>query len=745
MEYIKWLDELTKDSGSIAGGKAANLGEMVGLKLPVPQGFVVITKAFEKFIELNRIKDQISQMIEKCDVENTEQLLQTSKNVKNLILHGEYPQAIKYEITQAYNQLCVSRDIALPEIIPLLSAGREYAVVIVRSSATTEDLPTASFAGQQASFLNVKGVKDLVEKVKECWASLYEPRAIFYRAKHGFKHASIAVVVQRMVPSDKSGVMFTVNPSTGENNILIEACWGLGEILVQGEVEPDRYVVSKTGEILEKKIGRKERMRVRDVVSDRTIETSVIKEKINAQVLTDDEIIRLAKFGLVLEEHYQEHQDIEFAIEKTRIFILQTRAVTTEAKVEEKEIKGEAILKGLGSSPGIASGTVRIVQTVEDLVKVQKGDVLVTRMTSPDMVVSMSRSVAIVTDEGGITCHASIVGREIGLPVIVGTQTATKTLKDGMLITVDAYNGFVYPGEVAVEKPVVEEVEAKTETLVKVNLAFVLPNLEEIASKSDGVGLLRIEHMIIQSGIHPAKLLREGKKEDYIQILLNGIRSIAQAFYPKPVWVRTLDARSDEFRNLEGGQEEPEEDNPMLGWHGIRRSLDEPDLLKAEFEAVKKLHEDGLTNVHVMLPFIISVKEFNKSKEIGREILPETVKLGIMVETASAALLIEDFCKAGIGFASIGSNDLIQSVLCVDRNNARISNLYSEFHPAVLKLMEHVVKTCNNYNVESSICGESGSNPEMAKLLVNFGIRSISCNIDAIDKIRKIVYEAEES
>jgi pyruvate,water dikinase len=758
MEYIKWFDELTKDSGPIAGGKGANLAEMANLRLPVPPGFVVTTKAFDKFIEFNQVKEKIQGLIEGCDVDDTEELMQTSKNIKQLILGGEYPQAIKYEITQSYNKVSLSRDIELPAIIPLLSAGREYAIVAVRSSATAEDLPTASFAGQQATSLNVKGITDLIEKVKECWASLYEPRAIFYRAKHDVKRTSIAVIVQRMIASEKSGVMFTINPSTGEENIMIESTWGLGETLVQGEVEPDRYIISKTGEMIEKTIGVKTKMRVRDMASDKTIEIPVPRDKINQQVLNDNEILKIANYGLILEEHYQKPQDVEFAIEKNRIYLVQTRAVTTEAKgvtaeaeVEEKKIKGEPILKGLGVSPGIATGTVRIVYKSEDFEKIQKGDILVTEMTSPDMVVVMSRSAAIVTDSGGATCHAAIVGREMGLPVIVGAQSATKTLQNGQLVTVDAYHGLVYPGEIAVEKPIVEEEvkekakeKVETKTLVKVNLAFILPNLEDIASKTDGIGLLRIEHMITKSGIHPAKLIREGKKEEYIKILLDGIKPIAQAFHPKPIWVRTLDARSDEFRNLEGGEDEPREDNPMLGWHGIRRSLDEPELLKAEFEAIKVLHEEGLNNVHIMLPFIISVEELRKAKDTAKEILPETAKLGIMVETAAAALIIEDFCKEGIGFASIGSNDLTQSVLCVDRNNARISGLYSEFHPAVLNLMEHTIKTCSQYGVESSICGESGSNPEMAKLLVGFGIKSISCNIDAIDKIKQTVHELEE-
>jgi pyruvate,water dikinase len=472
----------------------------------------------------------------------------------------------------------------------------------------------------------------------------------------------------------------------------------------------------------------------------------VPKDKISTQVLTDEEVKRLASYAVTLENHYKKPQDTEFAIERNKIYIVQTRPVTTASKMEKRKIEGEPLVKGLASSPGIVSGTVKIVYNLQDLVKVEKGDILVTKMTTPDMVVTMSRSVAVVTDEGGVTCHASIVGREMGLPVIVGTQNATKILKDGMIVTVDAFNGLVYPGKIEIEKPVVKEEKmenVETKTSVKVNLAFILPNLEEIASRVDGVGLLRIEHMITQFGIHPAKLIREGKKEEYIKILMDGIGPIAKAFNPKPVWVRTLDARSDEFRNLQGGEEEPKEDNPMLGWHGIRRSLDEPELLKAEFEAIKKLHEQGLTNVQIMLPFIISIDEFRKAKEIAKEILPATAKLGIMVETAAAATIIEDFCKEGIEFASIGSNDLTQSVLCVDRNNARIAGLYSEFHPAVLKLIENMIKTCNRYNIESSICGESGSDPEMAKTLVNYGIRSVSCNMDAIDKIRKIVHETE--
>lgn len=750
MGYILWLDQIKKEDFNLVGGKAYNLGIIAQLKLPVPDAFIVTTKAFDEFLETTGIKGQVQKLIEECDVENTQQLLETSDKIKKLIVSQDIPVKIKSEIIEAYKGLSFSNKIINEQALKLIAAGREFALVAVRSSATAEDLPQFSFAGQQMTYLNVKGIKDLVDSVKKCWASLYEPRAIFYRAKSGITNASISVIVQRMINSEKSGVMFTVNPATGEDNIIIEACWGLGETLVQGEVEPDRYSVSKDGEILDKKIGKKIRRRIRDFATDRTVEVPVPKNLIDAQVLTDEEVLKLAEYGILLEKHYGRAQDIEFAIENNRIYIVQTRAVTTEAKKEEIKVRGEPILRGLGSSPGIATGNVKIVYSLQDLTKVQQGDILVTRMTSPDMVVTMSKCAAIITDEGGVTCHASIVGREMGLPVIVGTQTATKTLHDGQLVTVDAYHGLVYAGKVEIEKPLPKEkIELpegiSTVTQIKVNLAFALDNLEEIAKKTDGVGLLRIEHMIIKSGIHPAKLIKEGKSEEYIRILMNGIREIAKPFAGKPVWVRTLDARSDEFRNLEGGEEEPKEDNPMLGWHGIRRSLDEPELLKAEFEAVKRLHEEGLTNVHIMLPFVISVDEFRRAREIAEEVgLQDDIKIGIMVETPASALSIERFCREGIDFISFGSNDLAQLTLGIDRNNAKIAKLFSEIHPAMKKQFKYVIRVCKKYGVESSICGEAPSNiPEIVEFLVKEGITSLSVNVDAIDKVRSQVYKIE--
>ncbi|MDE1844922.1 MAG: phosphoenolpyruvate synthase [Thaumarchaeota archaeon] len=739
MRYVRWLQEITKNDIPIAGGKGANMGEMVRMGMPVPSGFIVTTAAFERLIQIHNVSDKIKMMLDVLNVEDTDMLMSTSKKIKELVISLDFPNEIKSEIIDSYKKLS---HVDNKSATNLSESDAEF--VAVRSSATAEDLPGTSFAGQQASFLNIKYEANLIEAVQKCWASLYEPRAIFYRTKNNFKNPSIAVVVQRMVNSDKSGVMFTVDPISGENMMIIESIWGLGEYLVLGEISPDHYVVDKTGKILQKKIGQKPIALVRDHVTGKSIQIKIPDEKIGAQVLTDEEIFKLVKYGKQLEEYYGKPQDVEFAIEQSDIKIVQTRPVTTKAKTSEGKMTGVQILQGMGASPGIATGKVKIVKNINEIAKIEEGDILVTTMTSPDLVPKMSKSAAIITDLGGATSHAAIVSREMGLPAIVGTGNGTNILKDGQIVTVDAYAGIVYEGAVSItvekaREPLVE----KTQTKVKVNLVFA--DKMDVASRTDGVGLLRIEHMVTKSGIHPAKLVREGRSEEYIQILTGGIKPIATKFYPKPVWVRTLDARSDEFRNLEGGDAEPHEDNPMLGWHGIRRSLDEPNMLKAEFEAIKRMRAEGLTNIHVMLPFVITVNEFRKAREIANEIgMGKDFNLGIMVETPACVFSMEEFCKEGIGFASFGTNDLTMLTLGVDRNNAKIAKLHSEFHPSVLYMLHHVIDICNKYNVESSICGEAGSNPEMVKLLVKWGIRSVSCNMDAIYKIREAVSSVEK-
>ena len=755
--YVIGLDQISKDDITIAGGKGANLGEIIKVGIPVPKGFVVTTTSFDRLLEENNLEPRIRTVIESTLVDDTAKLFEASRKIKEIILSSQMPPEVESVIIEAYETLAAEKN-------KLNSKTKESVfAVAVRSSATAEDLPTASFAGQQATFLNVKDEKDLIESVRRCWASLFEPRAIFYRAKQGVSRSSIAVIVQEMVNSDKSGIIFTIDPSNGKNILLFEAIWGLGESIVSGKVTPDMYKVGKEkgnkGIIIEAQISNKTKMLTRDPKSGNTVEVLLSQRKSNAQVLNEQEILELATYSTMLEDHYGgQPQDIEFAIESDKIMILQTRAVTTKAgkNIEPVKFKGtkqKELIKGIGASPGIAIGFVRIIHSNDEITKIQNGEIIVTMMTTPDLVPAMSKSGAIITDLGGRTCHAAIVSRELGIPAIVGTKQATSVLREGQEVTVDAYDGIVYDGRMETDDmlsgkhgmvPSDNTIQMlETITKVKVNLAFP-QRLQEILSKIDGVGLLRIEHMVAQSGIHPAKLIKNGRKEEYVKILMDGIRPIAKALKPKPVRVRTLDARSDEFRNLEGGQEEPTEANPMLGWHGIRRSLDEPELLQAEFEALKRLYEEGFSNLEVMLPFVISAEEVKEAMAIARQVgLPPDMKIGIMVETPASIMIIEELCKLGITFASFGTNDLIQLILGIDRNNERLAKSYNAFHPAVLDSLKKVIDVCNKFGIESSICGESGSSPEMAKILVSYGIKSISCNIDAIDRIRNVVFEEE--
>ena len=601
--------------------------------------------------------------------------------------------------------------------------------------------------------MNVRGTDHVTKAVHQCWASLYTPRAIYYREKNGFEHSKvyIAVVVQKMINSEKSGVIFTMNPvNNDENEIILEAGYGLGDAVVSGAISPNRYVVEKDyWKLKDKKIPGQEWMFSRDPNSGRTIKIDLSEGKSKKQVLEDDEIIVLAKLAGKIEKHYGKPQDIEYAIENNRLYIVQSRDITTKKKVEEvkeEEVEGEVILEGLSASPGVGTGTVKIVNEREELSKVEKGDVLVARMTSPDMVPAMERAAAIVTDEGGSTCHAAIVSRELGIPCVVGTEKATEVLKESSTITVDGSNGKIYSGEAEVEPEKIEmDVEvshAKTVTKVKVNVDISQAVERAVETNADGVGLARLEFIIAEKGIHPLKYVREGREEEYTNYLVEKLREIAKPFGEKPVWVRTSDIRSDEYSELEGGDLVEKESNPMMGWHGVRMSLDERKLLKAELKAIRRLRQEGVRNLSIMVPLVTHVDQVEKVKEIISD-LDLDCDFGVMIETPAAVEIIDDLCSSGIKFASIGSNDLTQFTLAVDRNNESVASLFSELHPAVLKQIRRVIKKCKEYNVESSICGQAGSDEEMAKKLVKYGIGSISANVDAVGKIRNTVAEEE--
>ncbi|WP_456483409.1 phosphoenolpyruvate synthase [Methanopyrus kandleri] len=759
MKYVRWFEEISKDDVDVAGGKGANLGEMTQAGLPVPPGFVVLSTAYNEFLERTGLKEKIKEILSSHDLSDNDELQEAAKEIQRLIVEAEMPEEIREEIVKAYRELCEK-------------VGKEKEFVAVRSSATAEDLPEASFAGQQETFLNVRGEEDVVKYVQKCWASLFTPRAVAYREEQGFEHldVSIAVVVQKMVDSEKSGVMFTVHPYTGERDkMVIEAVWGLGEAVVSGEVTPDTYIVDKnTFEVIEEQISEQEWMYTKDPETGETVKAEVPEDKRDVRKLTDEEIKELAEIGVAVEEHYGFPQDIEWAIEDGEVYVLQSRPVTTipeekgeEEGVEAEELEGKILVRGLGASPGIGTGEVKIVMDVDEIDKVEEGDVLVTKMTTPDMVPAMRKASAIVTDEGGITCHAAIVSRELGIPCVVGTGNATEVLEEGQVVTVDGERGVVYEGdvrkalraeeeeeereekEIVVERPAAEPVTA---TEIKVNVS--MPEAAERAAKTgaDGVGLLRIEHMILGVGVHPRKLIEKGEREKLVQVLMDGIRKVADAFYPKPVWVRTLDAPTDEFRELEGGEREPEEANPMLGWRGIRRDLEERETLECQFEAIRRLHQEGYDNIGVMIPLVQHPEELRRAKRIAKEVglkPHRQVEFGMMVETPAAAVLIDEFIEVGLDFVSLGTNDLTQYTLAVDRNNDKVAYLYDEKHPAVLRLIKHVINECKEAGVKTSICGQAGSDPKMAEILVKAGIDSISANIDAVPQIRRIVARVE--
>ncbi len=545
-----------------------------------------------------------------------------------------------------------------------------------------------------------------------------------------------------MIDSDKSGVAFSADPTNRTEDIIIEAVFGLGEGIVSGSITPDKYMVSREDlKILDKKISEKKIAITRNSSGGQSI-VKLSAEKSRQQVLKEYEIRKLAEISLKLEAHYKKPQDIEFAVEGEEIYIVQTRPVTTIGKKIEggKEISGEVILTGLGASPGVGAGKVKIINDLNDLDKIDGGDILVTKMTNPDMVVTMQKCTAIVTDEGGMTAHAAIVSREMGIPAVVGTREATTKLKDGEIITVDGSSGKIYGGEVAeTKKKDVLPVTTKTKTKIKVIVD--LPTFAERASKTGikQVGLTRLEGIIAESGKHPNYYLKNKRMEDYGEVIFNGVSKIAEFF--DELWIRTSDIRTDEFQNLDGAPKKVEV-NPMLGMHGIRFGIKYPEILKAELRALKRVAEQN-KKIGVMMPQIISVEEVQKVKEFLKEIEFTNCKLGIMVETPAAVQLIKEICEEGIEFISFGTNDLTQYILAIDRGNEQVQHLYNEMHPAVLYQLEFVIRVCKRNNVETSICGQAGSKKEMVDFLVRKGIDSISVNADMAKEISDYVAEIE--
>jgi len=775
-ELVLWFDDVRNTDVPLVGGKNASLGEMISAGLPVPPGFAVTAHSYERYIQEKNIAEQIYKIIKDTvtDLNDPKQYDAASKKIRELIEKTPMPKEIENAIRTAYKEL--NQRLELKDVF-----------VAVRSSATAEDLPDASFAGQQETFLNTKGPDDLINKVIKCWSSLFTPRAIFYRNEKGFPHEKvlISVGVQKMVNSRAAGVMFTINPVTGNRDeIVIEGNYGLGETVVSGAVNPDDFVIDKNSmQIKERRIERKTVMYIRDPKTGKTVHLDVPEDKQKVTCITDQEILTLAELANRIDKHYGKAMDIEWAIDQDlsypqNVFIVQARPETVwSTKKMETPVKTEqnvqetlkVIVRGISAGRrGYGVGKAKVVLNPDDANKIMtKGDVLVTSMTDPDYVPFMKIASAIVTDRGGVTSHAAIVSRELNIPCVVGTETATKVMKTGQEYTVDSINGLIYEGVMAqAVQPAVTtsgsamvmqaQAEAAPVTATKIYMNLGVPEkIEEYRSLPfEGIGLMRIEFILASYiGQHPMAFVEAGQSQVFVDKLAQGVATVARAIQPRPVVVRFSDFKTNEYRGLKGGEKyEIVEENPMLGWRGCSRYISKwyIQAFRLECQAIKKCRAEwGLKNVYVMLPMIRTLWEARKALDIMKEEGLERTKdfkIWFMAETPSIAIMADEFSKMVDGF-SIGSNDMTQGILMIDRDSERLGQMgyFDERDPAVKRILAHLIKVAHENGCTVSICGEGPSNlPDFAEFLVRVGIDSLSVNNDAVVATRKHVASVEQ-
>ena len=748
---LRRFEDLSKQDVDYAGGKGANLGEMTAAGLPVPPGFVVGASSYALFCDVGGLRDRIEERLSSVDVDDTAALDLATKEVRRMVEAEPVPDDVASEIRAAYLELAGDRD---------------NPPVAVRSSATAEDTEAASFAGMNETFLNVRGPDEVVEAVRRCWSSLFGARTVFYRAKQGFGQADmdIAVVVQIQILSTRAGVMFTIDPASGDRDrLVIEGSLGLGESVVSGQVSPDRYVIDKSDlHILKRDVKRKELV-IEPLPDGGTRTRELSGDESTQPVLTDDEVRRVAELGIRDEKHYGTPQDTEWAFDEEGIaWMLQSRPVTAsggDTSTEVAEPEGETLVRGLGAAPGVGHGEVKIISELSRGNDLKEGDVLVTHMTAPDWVPLMRRSAAIITDSGGMTCHAAIVSRELGIPCVVGAADATSKLRDGELVTVDATHGTVYEGEVAVNAQEQGSGDGPgpvgggapvTATQLLVNLSEP-SQIERAASLPvEGCGLLRAELMVIEAleGRHPRLLIEQGKGDEFVDRMGEALTKFAEGFAPRPITYRTIDFRSNEFKGLEGGDRfEPEESNPMIGYRGALRYMREPDLFGLELAAIKRVWDAGHTNFHVMLPFVRTPRELtacrNQMRDAGLLDLPE-FELWVMAEVPSVYFHLPRYAELGVKGISIGSNDLTQLMLGADRDSEAVAELFDERDAAVADYLRLLIPRAKELGLSTSICGQAPSvHREYAQLLVEAGIDAISVNIDAVDRARRLIAAAE--
>ncbi len=748
-DLVVWLSSVDKHDIHYVGSKNANLGEMIRAGFPVPEGFAVTSTAYSIFLKKNNLDEKIKHLLGTINYDDNDSISQVSAHIKKLIISSSIPEEIIKDIFNAYERMTVKYD---------------SPYVAIRSSSTSEDSKTASFAGQQETYLNIKGEASILDTVRKAWSTLFEARAIFYRhnAKTDPSRIASSLVVQKMVQSNSSGVMFTIDPVTNnKQRIVIEAIYGLGEYISQGRVTPDHYEVDKNDlRIVDKKVAEQS---IRLVYKKGENLRDFVPEKIRGyQKITDSQIEKLGKYAKDIENHYYFPQDIEWAIEKDKIYIVQTRPITTiHRRIESKsnDVKriapdvAKKILIGDPASPGIGIGRVKIVSSIKDLPKIESGDVLVSSMTSPDYVPFMKRASAIVTERGGGASHAAIVSREFGIPAIVGAVGATKRLPENQIVTVNGGKGDVYLGSVAIA-PSVSETSSpilKTATNLLVNVSDPDRGKELAALPVDGVGLLSAELMVSQIGIHPKKLIEERREKVFIDALSQSLENICAAFYPRPVLFRATDFRSNEYRDLVWGKAfEPVENNPLLGYRGAYRYIMDERVFALELEAIRKVREKSeFTNLNLMLPFVRTVDELKKVKSIiySRGLRRSTLfKLYMMVETPSNVILIDDFIDEGIDGVSIGSDDLTMLTLGVDRKNEEVAHQFNERDKAMLRSYEKVIDSAKKHKIASSICGQAVSHfPDLVQKLVEYGITSISVEPDVFYHTREVIYKTEHN
>jgi len=781
-DLVIWFESLRKTDIPSVGGKNANLGEMTSAGIAVPPGFAITAYSYKKFIEETGISSKIYEIIKETVTNPNDPKLYeiASKKIRELIEATPMPKDTENAIRSAYEQLC--KKLNLNDVF-----------VAVRSSATAEDLADASFAGQQETFLNVKGVLEVLKYTVKCWSSLFTPRAIYYRTEKGFAHEKvfISVGVQKMVNSRAAGVMFTINPVTGDTSqIVIEGTYGLGEAVVSGAVNPDDFVVDKkTLKIVERRLAKKTVQYIRDPNTGKTVHAEVPVEKREQPCISDEEILKLAELAKSIEQHYGKAQDIEWAIERdlpfpVNIFMTQSRpetvwsqkAAEVPSKAETERVKPtemlNVVVRGIAAGKrGFGIGVAKVVADTEEASKImQKGDILVTDMTNPDYVPFMKLSGAIVTDKGGVTCHAAIVSRELGIPCVVGTENATKLMVTGREYTVDSKSGIVYEGVLQTLTAQLSSASGATVSgsalsggvyqSVPVTATKIYMNLgvpEKVEDYKDlpfeGIGLMRMEFILASYiGEHPMSFVDTGRSQVFVDKLAEGIATVARAIQPRPVVVRFSDFKTNEYRELRGGDKyEIVEANPMLGWRGCSRYISEwyEKAFRLECQAIRKCRKEwGLKNVWVMLPVVRTVWEAKKVLEIIREEGLERskdFKVWFMAETPSIAILADQFSKLCDGF-SIGSNDMTQGILMIDRDSERLGQMgyFDERDLAVERIIAHLIKVAHENGVTVSICGEGPSNlPDFAEFLVRVGIDSISVNNDAVVATKRLVASIE--